>query len=199
MLEKLSATAKNGDTIAKIVGSVLQVCAIVFLVFAVLVLILGEKMYEIGSLSLDLDFITLHLSSQYQTITDMMKLYTAASLVSAAVSFAVISWCIQLFRKILAPMMEGRPFDAIVPGTLKKAAWVVLAGGGLNQLLGIAGRFFATKAYPLDMVFASAAIQEWEFTFTVDYTFVLVFFVLMLLSYVFSYGVRLQQESDETL
>ena len=30
-------------------------------------------------------------------------------------------------------------------------------------------------------------------------SFVLVFFVLMLLSYVFSYGVRLQQESDETL
>jgi hypothetical protein len=32
-----------------------------------------------------------------------------------------------------------------------------------------------------------------------DYTFVLVFFVLMLLSYVFSYGVHLQKESDETL
>lgn len=199
MNEKLINTAKTADTVAKIVGNVLRAFVIVFLIFAALVLILGEKMFEVGSLSLDLDFVKLHLSSQYQTITDMMKLYTAASLIAAAVSFAVVSWGCVLLRRILAPMMEGRPFDAEVPGNLKQAAWVVLAGGAIVELLGVAGRFFATKAYPLDMVFASAAIRDWEVTITMDWTFVLVFFVLMLLSYVFSYGVRLQQESDETL
>lgn len=199
MNEKLMSTAKTGDTVAKIVGAVLQVFAIIFAIFAVLVLILGEKMFEAGSLSLDLDFIKLHLSSQYQTVTGMMKLYTAASLVAAAVSFAVVSWGCVLLRKILAPMKEGRPFDSEVPGILKQAAWVVLVGGGVVQLLGVAGRFFATKAYPLDMVFTSAAIRDWEVNITVDWTFVQIFFVLMLLSHVFSYGVRLQQESDETL
>jgi hypothetical protein len=77
--------------------------------------------------------------------------------------------------------------------------WVVLGGGIIIQILGIVERFIATKAYPMDLVFASDAIDKWEFAFTMDYTFVLVFFVLMLLSYVFSYGVQLQKESDETL
>lgn len=199
MLEKLSATAKNGDVIAKIVSNVLGVCVWVCLAFAVLVLIFGEKMFDVASLTLDLDFVKLHLNDQYKVATDGMKLYTSLGLVSAAVSFGIISWSVRLLRKILAPMMDGRPFDAVVPGTLKNAAWVVLGGGIIIQILGIVERFVATKAYPMDLVFASDAIDKWEFAFTMDYTFVLVFFVLMLLSYVFSYGVQLQKESDETL
>ena len=156
-------------------------------------------MFDVASLTLDLDFVKLHLNDQYKVATDGMKLYTSLGLVSAAVSFGIISWSVRLLRKILAPMMDGRPFDAVVPGTLKNAAWVVLGGGIIIQILGIVERFVATKAYPMDLVFASDAIDKWEFVFTMDYTFVLVFFVLMLLSYVFSYGVQLQKESDETL
>jgi hypothetical protein len=199
MLEKLSATAKNCDVIAKIVSNVLGVCVWVCLAFAVLVLIFGEKMFDVASLTLDLDFVKLHLNDQYKVATDGMKLYTSLGLVSAAVSFGIISWSVRLLRRILAPMMNGRPFDAVVPGTLKNAAWVVLGGGIIIQILGIVERFIATKAYPMDLVFASDTIDKWEFAFTMDYTFVLVFFVLMLLSYVFSYGVQLQKESDETL
>ena len=199
MNEKLINTAKTADTVAKILGTVLRVFVIVFLVFVVLVMILGEKVFEAGSLSLDLDFIKLHLSNDYQAVTDIMKLYTAVGLVSAAVAFAVISLCCRQLRRILAPMKEGRPFDACVPGYLKNAAWTVFVGGCLIQLLGMIERLIATIAYPLEEVFSSAAIRDWEIVYTMDWTFVLVFFVLMLLSYVFSYGVRLQQESDETL
>ena len=199
MNKKLSTTAKIMDTVAKIVGNVLRVFAVVFAVFALLVGIFGEKMFETGSLSLELDYIKLYLSDEHQTVTGMMKLYTVATLFAAAVSVAVISYGCVILRRILAPMTEGRPFSAEIPSNLKKAAWVVLIGGGIVQILEIAGCWFASKAYPMDAVFHSPAISRWEYTFEMDTTFVLIFFVLMLLYYVFSYGVKLQQESDETL
>ena len=91
MLDKLSATAKNGDVIAKIVSNVLGVCMWVCLAFAVLVLIFGEKIFDVASLTLDLDFVKLHLNDQYKVATEGMKLYTSVGLVSAAVSFGIIS------------------------------------------------------------------------------------------------------------
>lgn len=192
-------TAKTADTVVKILSTVLKVCAILAVIFAVLVMIFGEKVLDTTNMSMDLDFIKIHLSKDYRPAANVMKAYLAIGLVSAAVAFVMISVCCGHLRKILAPMMEGRPFDASVPGELRKAAWVVLACGVVVELLGMAERLLATYAYPMDAMLSSAAIADWEVLFTLDGTFILMFFVMMLLSYVFSYGVQLQKESDETL
>ena len=51
--------------------------------------------------------------------------------------------------------------------------------------------------------FRSAEINSLNYVsgrgYTLDLTFVLVFLVLMLMSYIFSYGAQLQELSDETL
>ena len=49
------------------------------------------------------------------------------------------------------------------------------------------------------MIFASAVIAKTEFVLTMNFDFVLLACVIFLLSYVFTYGQALQQDSDETL
>mgnify|MGYP003558602748 CR=1 FL=1 len=53
--------------------------------------------------------------------------------------------------------------------------------------------------FDLEKIISSEAISKIEHNYTLDLGFVLVFAVIMFLSYIFSYGQRLQQESDETL
>ena len=48
-------------------------------------------------------------------------------------------------------------------------------------------------------LFASAAVSKTEFVFTMNFGFVLIACIIFFLSYIFSYGQALQQESDETL
>ena len=88
--QKLINAAKNWDTIVKFFGTFMKVMGIIFSVFALLVFIFGEKMYEAGSISLDFDFIKLYLAEEYQTVNGLMKIHTIIGLlVGSLISFAI--------------------------------------------------------------------------------------------------------------
>lgn len=197
--KKLVTTAKNLDTIAKICSGFMQAFGIVFAIFAVLVLLFGSKMFSGGSLSLDLDFVTLHLTDEFQTASNLMKVYTIIGLLIGSFLCFSAYYVLRLLRGILAPMKEGRPFEAAVPTSLKKTAWIVLIGGIVFQIAAAVESFILTKSYPMDQIFSSPAIAEIDYNYTIDFNFVWIFCILMFLSYIFSYGQQLQQESDETL
>lgn len=196
---KMITTAKHLDRFTKVVGEIFRAFSIVCAVFVVLVLIFGESMFMQGSLSLDLDFIKIHLSEDYQIITNMMKTYTVVSLVSAGILCLMVHYASKLVRRILEPMKEGRPFESHIPATFKKVAWLVLIGGALTQILGIVARILITNAYPMAEIFSSAAVAKLEYVYNMDFTFVLIAGILLFLSYIFSYGQALQKEADETL
>ena len=120
-------------------------------------------------------------------------------LIAGLIGCIFLRYGIGFLRRILAPMKEGRPFDAEVPVCLKKFAWVLLAGSGLIQVVGLIERAMLIRALPMEEIFSSPAIDSVEYVFTMDFGFVWVFVVLQLLARVFEYGQRLQQESDETL
>jgi len=199
MNEKMMKTAKTLDTVAKIFGGIAQAVGIVFFVFALLVLILGEKMVDASSMTLDLDFVKLSLAEEYQAITPMIRLYVVVGLVIGGGLCELIAFAVAQVRGILQPIQEGRPFENVVPDKLKKIAWISLAAGAFGEIASVVERMIAAKAYPMDAIFASSAITGIEYSYTVDFGFVFVFAILMLLSYVFRYGSLLQQESDETL
>ena len=81
---KMINSAKNMDTFVKVMGRIFEVVCIVLAIFAVLVLIFGESMFEKGSVTLDLDFVVLHLAEKYQQITKGMEWYAIVSLLAAA-------------------------------------------------------------------------------------------------------------------
>lgn len=197
--EKIMKTSKNLDKFVKIAGGICRALGIVCIVFAVLVLIFGSAMFEEGSLTLELEFIKFYLADDLQTVTGMMKVYTVIGLIAASVICFMFDYASRILRRILEPMKESRPFDADIPENLKKIAWMVLIGGAIVQIIGIAERVLMIQAFPMNQIFASEAITKLEYVFTIDFGFGLIFCIILFLSYIFSYGQALQRESDETL
>ncbi len=197
--KKFMTTAKHLDITAKICGSLFQAAGIVLLIFAALVLLLGEKMFDTSSLSLDLDFLKLYLSEAHRGVSAEVKGYTIFGLLSGSLLCFLTWYTAKLLRKILTPMKSGRPFEADIPGHLKKISWIVLIGGIVSQILSFLQSLLLIRAYPMEDLFASSVIEKIEYAFTADFNFVLLFCAVRFLSYIFSYGQTLQQESDETL
>ena len=195
---KMIAAAGKLDTFLKIVEGFMKAFAIVFAVFFVLMKIFKEKMV-MGSFSLDLDFVKLHLTGEYGAVTGLVLNHIDLILISGCLGCIAIRYGLKVIRSILAPMKEGRPFDGEVPAGLRKLAWICLAGGGLIQLLGIASRILLVNALPMDVIFSSPAIESVEYVYMFDFGFVWMFIVMILLARIFEYGQKLQQESDETL
>lgn len=197
--QKMITAAGNWDTILKVVGGTMKAFAIVCGVFAVLVAILGEKMVAPDAFTVDLDFVKLYLAEGYVQFTPMMRLYTVLGLASVGVLCGMIGYGLNILRRVLAPVKEGRPFDGDVPALLKRLAWIVLIVGGVIQVVGIAERVILAREVAAMNLFVSPAIESVEYVFMVDFGFVWMFCVVMLLARIFEYGQRLQQESDETL
>ena len=196
--KKMITTARNLDTLFKFTEGFMKAFAIVFAVFFVLMKIFKEKMV-MGSFSLDLDFVKLHLTGEYGAVTGLVLNHIDLILISGCLGCIAIRYGLKVIRSILAPMKEGRPFDGEVPAGLRKLAWVCLVGGGLIQLLGIASRILLVNALPMDVIFSSPAIESVEYVYMFDFGFVWMFVVMILLARIFEYGQKLQQESDETL
>ena len=197
--EKMMKGANVLDKIVKIAGGIAGAMIWVFAIFAVLVVVIGEKMFMTGSLTLDLGFIKVLLADEYQSVTPMMRAYAAAILVSGAVYAFAVRYLTGIIRTILAPMKEGRPFEAGVCASLKKIAYWIFITGGVSQVLGAACSVLMTRAFPIDAVFSSEAVKGVEYVQVMDFGFLLAGFVVLFLSWVFAYGQALQQEANETL
>lgn len=196
---RLTISAKNIDLIAKLCRSISSVLSIVCIVFAALVLFLGEKMFDMSSLSLDMEYVKVYLADEVLPSFSLLKVFFAILLTSLSAICFVVSYGIKQLREILAPMKEGRPFAANVPGCIRKIAWSIFAGGGVYALVSFIESMILTKAYPIEQILSSSAIKSIEYTYTTDFGFVYIFAAVMFLSYIFEYGQKLQRESDETL
>ena len=198
MNTKLSKTAQTVDRIIKICAHISKAFVIVFLIFSILVL-LGEKIFAASSLTAELGFVKVHLAPDHQGISVMVKIYTVVSLLCGCVGCAMLAYICSLLRQILAPMKEGRPFDKRVCADMRKIAWAILIGGGIDQILKLIEQVFVIKALPMDKLFSADVVTRTEYMFEINGGFVLLFFVVLFLSYIFSYGQVLQEEADETV
>ncbi len=197
--QKMINSAKNMDTLVKVMGRIFEVVCVVLAVFALLVVIFGTAMFEKGSLTLDLDFVTIRLAEEYQQVTNGIELYAIVGLLAAAGVCIAVSVICRLLGRIIAPMKDGRPFEPGVDRDLRKIGWVVLAAGTVWQVAGCVLNLLLIRSYPMEQIFSSDAISGIEYTFVFDLGFVLIACAIFLLSYIFTYGQQLQQESDETL
>lgn len=196
---KMMKTAAVLDRIAKTLGGVARVCGFVCLVFVVLVLVLGEKIFVPGSNVLELGFVEFALSADYQSISPAVRAYTAVSLVIAAISCFIFFFIMKHLRAVLSAVKEGKPFEQSVSTNFRSLGILSLIGGLVTELFKWAQQLMLIKAYPLDEIFSSPAITGMEINFIMDTEFILVALVFFLLSWIFAYGSELQRQSDETL
>ena len=197
--KKLTRTAGNLDTLAKVGGCLFKAAGVICLVFAALVFILEENILADISLNLDLGFLKIYLTDEYAELTPALKLYMLVCLVSAALVCWIYGYALTLIRRILDPMKQGRPFEDNIPSVLRRIAWLVIIGGTLTQVLNIVVQTLSMKAVPMEAVFFSPAVDHIEAVFDYDLNYVILGCVILFLSYVFQYGRMLQVESDETL
>lgn len=197
--KKMTRVAKNLDIFANVAGKITAAVGIACLLIAALALAFGGRMFMEGSITLDLDFLKFHLTDNSYVNEQFIRLYVCFATLGGAIICFLVYYISKLFRKILAPMKNGRPFESGISENLKKVGWGILIGGFLSELVGFVARILLIKAYSIEELFVSAAITKTEFVFTMNIDFVLIACVIFFLSYIFAYGRELQQESDETL
>ena len=160
---------------------------------------LPPQMVGTGYHHADLGFITFTVAENYLPDHQIIWWELAAETVLSLICMFPAYFSVKAIRGILAPMKEGKPFHNAVSTNLHKLANCACSLGiGLN-MLEIISNILLVKAYDLHLLLLSEKILHVEFMFNFDLSFLVIYGVLLLLSYIFRYGEELQQLSDETL
>jgi len=147
----------------------------------------------------DLGFVTFTVAENYLPDHRIIWCEVAMEMILSLICMVPAHFSVKAIRSILAPMKNGEPFHNTVSINLKKLAnYTCSLGIGLN-LQKIISNIFLVKAYDLQLLLLSEKIRHVEFMFVFDFSFLIIYGVLLLLSYIFRYGEQLQQLSDETL
>ncbi len=113
---------------------------------------------------------------------------------------ALAFWfCLKFIRNILEPMKQGTPFRSEAVQNFRKLAWVVMITGIIRNIVNFAGTAIAMERWNLTGLTNVPGIQSVQVSTDFELGFLVVFFGILLMSYIFEYGVSLQQLSDETL
>lgn len=200
---KMIKTAEKLDKFFKVMQRVTAISMVVVVcVMAVLTVVnitnpaavIGEDFERV-----DLGPVTIELAEEYapdnHTILRYAWIYVALGVVSAA----VIWYAFGQARRILRPMKEGDPFRADVCEAIRRIGYVTIVLGVVQNVAGVIETHNAIRHFGLDRLVQGGQIRSVTANYTVDLSFLVAFFVLLLISYIFRYGAELQRLSDETL
>ena len=202
-IHKLSATAKRLDVLFRI----LQKFLLVFLITVpavLLVLTIAAAIrpgITIGTNLNVIDFgnISITLAEAYTPENNKILLYSWIITVLAACGALISYLGLRCIRRILTPMIEGKPFHQNISRELRKLSFLCLAFGILQNITSAAATVTGLYAFHLHRLLESGVIQSVNANLQFDLTFLIAFFLLLLMSYIFAYGAELQTLSDETL
>ncbi len=200
---KLIGTAKKLDVFFKVIQRTMIISMIVVIcVMAVLTVVnavnpdavIGED-FEV----VDLGPVTIELAKEYAPDNSDILAYAWIFTALAAASAGLIYYAFSLVRKILLPMTQGDPFHPDVSVNIRKISWVSIAMGILNNVASVIETNNAIANFSLNRLVDGGQIVSITANYQLDLNFLIVFFILLLMSYIFRYGAELQRFSDETL
>ena len=202
-INKLSSTAGKLNVFFKVLQRIILIAAIVMIIVLAVLTVANwvDPTTVIGTdlNTVDIGSITIELAEENTPNNGEILRYAWIYGILGLVSAIVIWIGLGYIRKILSPMTEGSPFHPDTSRYLKKLA-------NLSLVLGIAqnvGNFLesatALRSFGLDKLAESDMIRSVTVNYTLDLGFLILFFLLLLMSYIFSYGAELQKLSDETL
>lgn len=200
---KLISTSKKLDTFFKVMQRIITICMIVavclMIVLTVVNLVDPNAVIGTDFNVVDIGPITIELAEEHAPSNVIILTYAWVMIVLAAVCAMVICFAFGLIRKILKPMTEGRPFEPTVGDNIRKISFVCLALGIAQNVA--AGIEVANVIHNFDLnnLATSEQIRSITANYSIDFTFLILFFVLLLMSHIFRYGAELQQQADETL
>lgn len=199
-MEKIKNIASFLDRLLKLAFWLLIVCsAIVFIAFGVFTFVPGLADSDVGSWSLSIGNVDLQLADGVaQMKTMQVENFTTMLYLAVIVIFS--GYGIKVLRKIMAPMIAGKPFDGSVSGEVKKLSYILIIGSIAYGVVGSVANALTYAAFDLNNLLLSDKIVGVTVDFElVDVKTLLLGIIIYMLSYVFAYGEQLQKQDDETL
>ncbi len=203
-MKDLTTTAKKLDRILEIAHIVFGALAIasvvgIALIAVAYILKLDPEFIGTGYENFDIGFVELEVAASYAPDKWLVLGQAAFTLLISCRLFYDGRRGIGYVREILKPMIEEKPFDAIVSTNLNKLAKLSINLGILWNIMILAEQIMTVFVFGLPDLLICEKIPHITATFQVDLTFLICWAAFLLLSYVFRYGEQLQQLSDETL
>lgn len=206
-MDKLMKTAKKLDTFFKVVQKIMMVTMIVMVcvvgVLTIANIINPDVIIANGFYSVDIGPLTINFTEGYSPKDNNMVLFCAWFVVGiVTIAVVAIYYALGQIRNILQPMSEGNPFHPTVSMNIRKVAYVSIILGIVVNIGSFVESFIVLKmieSLNLLQYVQEGIIQSVTANYRFNITFVVVFFVLLLMSYIFRYGEELQQQVDETL
>jgi len=201
-LQKAASTAKKLGNLFKALQKIVFICTIVLLcVLSVLTIawkIDPTTVIGTGFNQIDIGPVSLTLAPEHTPDTAQVLIYIWLCTAVWVLFAGAVYTALRYVRQMLEPIANGQPFDRQVSDSLKNLAYTSLVLGAVDNL-GNLMETLSVSFFGLNKLLTGSAITAVTTEFSFDLTFVIGFFILMLLSYIFSYGAALQQLSDETL
>jgi hypothetical protein len=194
---KMVKTAKVIDKVLRIFRIISLVGFIVCVVFMVLVPIFRESF--VVTEYINLGNISLAIADSSVVNWNALTLSLEIELIAMLSGGAFVWYTLTLLLRVIAPMKEGRPFEAGISSQIRKLALVTLVGGVITETATAFASRAAVNAYDIAALLNPSVVSEYSYNNIFDLSFLAGVVVLLLLSYVFRYGEELQRESDETL
>ena len=194
-MEKLTKTARILDVFAKIlfIFCIVSICMIIaaniFMVVAINLPI--EDMPKALSLVFDFDdndFAVIE-NGQLLVTKQQLAIYILTFSITLAITVVILMIGAKLFRRILVPMKEGRPFEEGISAVIKKFGHFVLAATVIRAFIG----------FLFDTVLIAISAEPEPLPITVSLDGIFAAILIYLISYIFHYGEELQKQADETL
>ena len=203
-MNNLTNTARKLDKVFEIAHIVFGALAIASIVGVALIAVayifkMDPSFIGTGYETFDIGFLELEIAPAVAPDKWLILAQAAITLLVSCRLFYDGRRGIGYIREILKPMIEEKPFDAIVSTNLKKLAKLSIVIGILFNIITLAEQIVVVFLYDLPGLLISEKITRVTGMFQIDLSFLIYWAILMLLSYVFRHGESLQQLSDETL
>ena len=201
-MERIMKIAKGLDITLKVIWIInwvgLGAQALVEVVFLTSVNTIMDTIRSKGRVQfpfaeIDLSSLTVNLTpEQYRSV---VLSWAITGLVLTGLSLIMI----HLLRSIFRDMRQGRPFSDRTPIRIRRIAYVIFASALVSPLLQLIPAYTLERVLNLPELVQSSTTLSVTLMYKPNLMMIVIGFAVILLSFVFEYGARLQQESDETL
>ena len=200
---KIQKNAKWLDTLLKVLQKIILISMIVAVcIFLVVTIInavdpdymLGEDRHKIYIGPIAITLAEGHTPNNSSILTHGWILLSLG-----AISAAVTYYALGCIRNILCSATLGEPFYTTVGKDIRKIGYVSIILGIVENVAGILEAQNVLYNFGVANLIDGSAISDISIDYDLDLNFLILFAVLLLLSYIFEYGAQLQQLSDETL
>jgi len=198
-MNKISNLAKKCDKVATVFIKINLVLGILLLICLVITPFVSKDFFLDVATTIILGNIELGLVEGYMPELLTYKWYRFTMLVLCIVFLVYVSLILRIIRMILKPMVYEKPFASCVSKNIRKLSWIILIGEGVFQVVMLGVEVLLYRAFDFSNLFFNDKIISCKIDYMFDGTFIMIFAIIYLLSYVFQYGEELQIQSDETL